>query len=129
MTYKTLIVYPPCDTIKFERVFSDPKHDENFFIASVGQFRPEKNHQLQIKAFAMFVDKLKENKEEKIDQVKLKLIGSCRNEEDQTRVELLKVLAKSLNVYDRIEFNLNFSFDVLLEQLAGSAVGIHSMIG
>jgi alpha-1,2-mannosyltransferase len=50
-------VYPPCDTSKFETVFSDNKHDENFFISSVGQFRPEKNHQLQIKAFSKFIEK------------------------------------------------------------------------
>ena len=40
----------------------------------------------------------------------------------------MKELAKNLNVYDKIEFNLNFSFDILLDQLAQSAVGIHSMI-
>ncbi len=70
---------------------------------------------------------MKQNNQ-KIDKIKLKLIGSCRNGEDDARVNMLKELAKSLNVYDQTEFNLNFSFDILLDQLAQSAVGIHSMI-
>ena len=56
------------------------------------------------------------------------LIGSCRNEDDQGRVDGLKALAKSLNLEDRVEFKLNFTFENLLKNLAESAVGIHSMI-
>jgi alpha-1,2-mannosyltransferase len=57
LTYKTQIIYPPCDVKKFEPIFADKRHDENFFISSVAQFRPEKNHQLQVKAFCKFVEK------------------------------------------------------------------------
>ena len=57
LAYKTKTVYPPCDVNKLEPVFSDKRHDENFFIASVAQIRPEKNHQLQIRAVAKFLDK------------------------------------------------------------------------
>ena len=54
---KTRVVYPPCDVLKFEPIFNDEQHDKNFFIASVAQFRPEKNHQLQIRALKLFLDK------------------------------------------------------------------------
>ncbi len=74
-----------------------------------------------------YIKRLKQNNQN-VDKVKLKLIGSCRNEEDEGRVRMLKELAKSLMVEDKIEFNLNFSFEILLDQLAESAVGIHSMI-
>jgi alpha-1,2-mannosyltransferase len=57
LTYKTRIVYPPCDVKKFDTVFESSKHDENFYIASVAQIRPEKNHQLQIKALAKLIQK------------------------------------------------------------------------
>ena len=57
LTYRTRIVYPPCDVKKFEPIFDDNKHDENFYIASVAQIRPEKNHQLQIRALAQFIEK------------------------------------------------------------------------
>jgi alpha-1,2-mannosyltransferase len=54
---KTKIVYPPCDVLKFEPIFGNPQHDKNFFISSVAQFRPEKNHQLQIRALKIFLEK------------------------------------------------------------------------
>jgi alpha-1,2-mannosyltransferase len=57
LAYKTKVVYPPCDVKLFEPIFGDRKHDENFYIASVAQIRPEKNHQLQIRALAKFIQK------------------------------------------------------------------------
>jgi alpha-1,2-mannosyltransferase len=55
-------------------------------------------------------------------------VGSCRNEEDRQRVQSLRDLSKSLKVDDRVDFNINFKFELLLELLAKSAVGIHSMV-
>lgn len=60
--------------------------------------------------------------------MRLVLIGSCRNEDDQKRVEDLKTLAKNLSVESYCDFKLNFKFDLLLTNLAESAVGIHSML-
>lgn len=57
LAYKTQIVYPPCDVKKFDTIFSHENHDKNFYIASVAQFRPEKNHQLQIRAIKIFLEK------------------------------------------------------------------------
>ena len=54
---KARIVYPPCDVVKFEAIFDDARHDANFYISSVAQFRPEKNHSLQVRAFAQFLNK------------------------------------------------------------------------
>lgn len=56
------------------------------------------------------------------------LIGSCRDKDDENRVENLKNLSHELKVNDHVEFKLNFSFENLLINLAESAVGIHSMI-
>ena len=58
LAYKTKIVYPPCDVKLFEPVFGDQRHDQRFHIASVAQFRPEKNHAMQIRALAIFIKKL-----------------------------------------------------------------------
>ena len=127
LAYKTRTIYPPCDVNKLEPVFSDKRHDENFYIASVAQIRPEKNHQLQIRALAKFLEKVKQSGSS-VDNIKLMLIGSCRNEEDFRRVQSLEELAQSLKVDDKVEFKLNFTFDNLLISLAESAVGIHSMI-
>lgn len=57
LAYKTKIVYPPCDVKLFDAVFNDKRHDEKFHIASVAVFRPEKNHSLQIRALAKFIQK------------------------------------------------------------------------
>lgn len=59
LAYKTKVVYPPCDVEKFYSVFSDEKHDKNFYISTVAQFRPEKNHQLQIRALEKFIQRFK----------------------------------------------------------------------
>jgi alpha-1,2-mannosyltransferase len=130
MTYKTQVIYPPCDVKSFDPIFASQEHDKNFYISSVAQFRPEKNHQLQIRAFSKFLNNLKEQNEQvkDMESIKLVLIGSCRDEQDQQRVEMLKNLAKSLKIEDKVEFKLNFKFETLLDLLSKSAVGIHSMI-
>ncbi|CAF0800194.1 unnamed protein product [Brachionus calyciflorus] len=130
LAYRTQVVYPPCDVKKFDAIFNNEKHDKNFYISSVAQFRPEKNHQLQIRALGKFLQKLNElnTPKEEIEKVRLLLIGSCRDQDDQNRVDNLRALARELNIEDKVDFKLNFSFDNLLINLAESAVGIHSMI-
>lgn len=66
--------------------------------------------------------------EEELKKVKLLLIGSCRNKEDENRVADLEKLSTNLNVKDIVDIKVNFKFDYLLNYLAQSAVGIHSMI-
>ena len=63
-----------------------------------------------------------------MENIKLILIGSCRNQEDQDRVDSLKQLAQSLDIETMVDFKLNFTFENLLKDLAASAVGIHSMV-
>ena len=43
-------------------------------------------------------------------------------------VDGLKALAASLGVADKVHFSLNFTFKLLLQKLAESAVGVHSMV-
>lgn len=131
LAYRTRIVYPPCDVKKFEPIFSDEKHDTNFYIASVAQIRPEKNHQLQIKSFAKFLERvsIEENLEPKeLSHIKLFIIGSCRHGEDKKRAETLRELARKLGLEDHVELKLNFKFEYLLQYLSESAVGLHTMV-
>jgi alpha-1,2-mannosyltransferase len=46
------ILYPPCDTKSLERLSYSPRLP---IILSLSQFRPEKNHALQISAFTLFL--------------------------------------------------------------------------
>ena len=45
------LVYPPCDTEDLQKLRLDRKLKQ-LYLVSVAQFRPEKNHRLQLEAFA-----------------------------------------------------------------------------
>jgi alpha-1,2-mannosyltransferase len=66
-------------------------------IISIAQFRPEKDHPKQIRAFARALknDLLPATVAR---SCKLVLIGSCRNSDDQQRVESLEALAREVCV-------------------------------
>ncbi|EPZ33347.1 Glycosyl transferase, family 1 domain-containing protein [Rozella allomycis CSF55] len=113
---KTHIVYPPCGIEKLINI--DIVKPRNPIILSIGQFRKEKNHQLQIEAFA---------KSNARSTHRLILVGGCRNEEDYSRVCELKSLANILNVSERVEFKVNVSFDELYNLLTLADIGIHTM--
>lgn len=128
---QTSIVYPPCDTkafmelpIKFGNV-SEVEDDNDFnSIVSVGQFRPEKDHPLQLRSFHKFL-KCKMAKDR--HKYKLILVGSCRNQEDQDRVNSLKKLASELGIQNSVDFALNVSFEQLRSYLAEATIGLHTM--
>ncbi|XP_019161636.1 PREDICTED: GDP-Man:Man(3)GlcNAc(2)-PP-Dol alpha-1,2-mannosyltransferase [Ipomoea nil] len=120
---RTRRVYPPCDTsglqvLPLERAMDPPK------IISVAQFRPEKAHPLQLEALAVAIKKL----EPGLPKPKLQLVGSCRNEADEKRLQNLKDLAKKLNVENDVEFHKNVMYSDLVRLLGGAVAGIHSMI-
>ncbi len=89
---KSEIVYPPCDT---ERLNALPLKGRKPIIVSVAQFRPEKDHSMQLKALARLFEKYPQHKE---NGVKLILIGSSRNEGDATRIDNLRKEAEQLGV-------------------------------
>ncbi|EDO34708.1 predicted protein [Nematostella vectensis] len=121
----TSIVYPPCDTKSFQEIpICLPQDGVIKTIISIGQFRPEKDHPLQLKAFAEF---LKGQPKSSRSQYKLVLIGSCRNQDDADRVDNLRELAKSLSIRKHVDFALNVSFDELREFIGSASIGLHTM--
>lgn len=122
---KTVIVYPPCDTKSFQEI-PIKLHQENqqHNIISIAQFRPEKDHPLQIKAFAEFL-----NRKTKAEQnnYKLILIGSCRDQGDANRVDALRELVNDLGIRKNVKFALNVSFGELKNFIANATVGLHTM--
>lgn len=89
---KTNILYPPCDT---RNLSTFPLGHRKSTILSVAQFRPEKNHGLQLDAMALL---FKSHPELKSANVKLVLLGSVRNSDDQTIVDKLIVKIKQLDL-------------------------------
>lgn len=121
----TNIVYPPCDVQTFLDIpLLDKKKTPGHLLVSIGQFRPEKNHPLQIKAFAKLLNK---KVAESLPSLKLVLIGGCRNEDDELRVNQLRRLAEELGIQEDVEFKINIPFDELKNYLSEATIGLHTM--
>jgi alpha-1,2-mannosyltransferase len=88
------IVYPPCDTTRMNALSLD--HRQRIII-SVGQFRPEKDHSLQLRSLARLFE-LDPNLKTGTEKVKLVLLGGTRHEADDARVVALRELAKQLQL-------------------------------
>ncbi|XP_069011263.1 GDP-Man:Man(3)GlcNAc(2)-PP-Dol alpha-1,2-mannosyltransferase-like [Embiotoca jacksoni] len=95
-------------------------------IVSVGQFRPEKDHQLQIRAFRKLLDRKGDGPGGR-ESLRLVLIGGCRNQEDEERVLMLRGLCQELGVSDRVDFKLNIPFEELKRELVDATIGLHTM--
>lgn len=121
------IVYPPCnvtDLLKNEEK-NNPRRREPA-VLSIGQFRPEKDHELQIEAMALL---LKRHPDLANRGVKLVMAGSCRGPQDEERLEALKKLTRELNLTQSVIFVVNQPYSVLQEWLGKVSVGIHTVSG
>ena len=119
------IVYPPCNVTEFLNLSQLPDDaKKNISVVSIGQFRPEKDHTLQLYSFASLLFILPDNLKRKMQ---LDFVGSCRNTKDYKRVEDLKQLAEKLVISDHVKFHLNVSFPDLLKICQEGTIGIHTM--
>lgn len=124
---RTSVVYPPCDVSAFLDIPLEEDGDRKCHsIISIGQFRPEKDHRLQIRAFKKVLDRRRDSAGGR-EALKLVLIGGCRNKEDEDRVLMLRGLCQELGVADRVEFKLNISFEELKREMAEATIGLHTM--
>ncbi len=55
------------------------------------------------------------------------LLGSCRNADDERRVDDLRQLSHRLGVDDHVELHVNVEFEELKRQLQRATIGLHSM--
>lgn len=120
----TFIVYPPCDVAQFEVLpLKSSINRVKLRIISIAQFRPEKDHDLQLKALNEFLEKVPHIK----SSVVLVLIGSCRHEEDYNRVEKLKKLCTNLEIEKNVEFRINITFEEILKEMENADLSLHTM--
>lgn len=126
---KVDIVYPPCRVdIEDKLSNGDDGDDDNRIptrIVSIAQFRPEKNHRLQIEAVALLLKK--SSSASKIQMVDLLVIGSCRNPDDEQRVQELKALTKDLGIDSKVHFSINPPYEDLMKSMKSSSIGLHTM--
>ncbi|KAG5491429.1 hypothetical protein JIQ42_01331 [Leishmania sp. Namibia] len=112
-------LYAPCDVARFAAESHPPAQRSNR-IVSVGQFRPEKNHMLQLAAFHAALPQLPRD-------AKLVMIGGARNAEDEKRVAQLRVRAKELGIEKQVEILVNATVEVVRAELGKCMIGLHTM--
>ncbi|PZC73739.1 hypothetical protein B5X24_HaOG208923 [Helicoverpa armigera] len=146
----TFRVYPPCEEVplsslstslsnhnsllhlflalvsELKQLRSLVKESDPIRILSVAQFRPEKDHPLMLQAMYELRNLLVKN-EMLWNKIKLVLVGSCRNAEDEERVQNLKDLAKHLSLEASVEFVVNAPYARLLQMYQTSSLAIHAM--
>ncbi|KAI8379157.1 uncharacterized protein BYT42DRAFT_567764 [Radiomyces spectabilis] len=115
------IVYPPCDTHRLGQL---PLGKRKTRIVSVAQFRPEKDHLMQLRAMARMLEKYPQWESSSAELV---MIGSSRNAGDEERIENLRKESVQLGIQNRVRFEINVSFDDLVSQFSEAKVGLHTM--
>ena len=124
------VVFPPVaveDVTKAVEISEASENRRKPYLLYIAQFRPEKNHQIILEAFASFVHSKPDLTTYKDPVPKLVLIGSVRNSEDATRVYNLRLLANELNVKDDVEFICDAPWPQLLEWMGKASVGVNGM--
>lgn len=112
-------MFPPCDVSGLESL---SLKNRQRVVLSIGQFRPEKDHELQIRSFSMMLER-----NPGLSDAKLVLLGSCRGKDDELRVQQYRNLVQSLSLDEKVEFVLNQPYSVVKDWLGRSSVGLHTM--
>jgi alpha-1,2-mannosyltransferase len=117
-------MYPPADigdkSKKITNIRDNPAREEA--IVSLAQFRPEKNHALQLHVFS----KILRNRPNTVFYV----MGGVRNSQDERLVDELKSLAFDILKLpkENIHFVINASREDVNERLKKAKCAIHTMI-
>ncbi len=122
------VLYPPCAVGVYKSlneinkaISNESNKDRKNVILSFAQFRPEKNHRMQVNIFSEVRKRLP-----KLD-VNLWLIGGVRNKEDQRLFDELKDYVGSLGLSDSVLFLPNLTSAEVKLRFQTAKVGIHTM--
>lgn len=124
------VLWPPCPVEEFESKIdisakSEKKRED--LVLYIAQFRPEKNHSLVLRAFAIHyhstTDKLSPPQ-----RPKLVLIGSVRsNTPDEIHIYNLRLQARELKIDDATTFITDAPFHVVQQYLQKASIGVNGM--
>lgn len=122
------VVYPPCHTAPFISLSLEGREPRT--IISIAQFRPEKEHEMQLRIVHGLLQKYPELKIGSSAQrpLRLILIGNCRNDADRQRLESLRMLAKELSIENYLEWCVDIPFPQMLEKMRTGNIGLSTMI-
>ena len=122
---RPILVYPPVDAVSLRQLPLERSLEKRIII-SVAQFRPEKNHALQIQAYAKCLKNAVDG--DPVSSSKLKIVGSCRNQEDNERLRRLKCMVSENHLQSHVEFLENIPYKDLRELLGKAVAGLHTMV-
>lgn len=125
------VVFPPVaveDVTEAVEVSEASEKQRGPYLLYIAQFRPEKNHQLILEAFAKFVQSRPKLAAYSNQAPKLILIGSVRgSHDDATRVYKLRLLAHELNIKENVEFLCDAPWPQMLDWMSKASVGVNGM--
>lgn len=124
--FKTHRVFPPCEVGHLKTLKYTGNDDEKIIIMSIGQFRPEKDHPLQLQAMYELRTLLSQN-EDLWEKLQLLIVGSCRNDDDEELLKNMQDLSKHLSLENNVEFKVNVPYKELIELYQSAKIGIHTM--
>lgn len=150
------VIYPPVAVREIARRVEVSEASEarrRREIVCIAQFRPEKNHNMVMAAFAELVKSYPEVADPQrlppsasesnaastagtgssaasdyaVDPARLVLVGSVRDAADQRRVYELRLYANELGIRDRVVFQLDASWNDIIHRLGTATVGVNAM--
>lgn len=118
-------VFPPCDTQLLSTLSTAANDRTRGLILSVGQFRPEKNHMLQLEV----MDKLVNSGKYDLGSTrpKLVMVGGARHEGDVARVKALREERTRRGLESAVEMRVNAKWEELFKLQSMAEVGLHTM--
>ena len=126
------VVFPPVSVEEIESAVevteaSESKREK--ILLYIAQFRPEKNHELILEAFAELLRSSVAPSWNAARGVKLVLIGSIRNDnaEDIDRVSWLRRRIIALGIEEHVQLICNAPWKQMLEYLGKSSIGVNGM--
>lgn len=124
------VLFPPVAVEELEETIDVDEASEKKrgpYIIYIAQFRPEKNHQLILEAFASFLQSNPSLSAYPNETPRLVLIGSVRDDGDRTRVYELRLLANELKIKDQVEFVCDATWPQMLGWMRRASVGVNGM--
>ena len=124
------VVFPPVaveDVTEAVQVSQTSEKKRGPYLLYIAQFRPEKNHQLILEAFAKFLRSDPKLPAYPNEKPKLILIGSVRDSIDEKSVYKLRLLAHELHMKENVEFLCDAPWPQMLEWMGRASVGVNGM--
>ncbi|KAF3052415.1 asparagine-linked glycosylation protein [Didymella keratinophila] len=124
------VVFPPVaveEVTEAVEVSQASEKKRGPYLLYIAQFRPEKNHELILEAFAKFLHSNHKLPAYPNEKPQLILIGSVRDSIDEKSVYKLRLLARELHMKENVEFLCEAPWPQMLEWMGRASVGVNGM--